>query len=44
MRYQNGDLYVPYLFEDGDLVILYWYWVGYDFHGTSLLSATQVST
>lgn len=26
----DRDLYVPCLYENGDMVVLYWYWLGYD--------------
>lgn len=30
VRYRDGDLYVPYLCENGDKVVLSWYWLGHD--------------
>jgi len=31
VRDRFGDLYVPHLCEDGDGVVMYWYWLDYSF-------------
>jgi len=35
VRNQNGNLNVPYLYENGDMVILNWNWVDNDFNGNN---------
>ena len=33
MQNRNGNLYVPYLYENGDKVVLNWNWLDNDWNG-----------
>ena len=35
VRSSHGGLYVPYLYEDGGKVVLYWGWLGYGWDGNN---------
>ena len=33
VRHRDGNLRVPYLYEDGDKMVLHWRWLGYGWGG-----------